>query len=72
MEKVVLRVLDKKVKASFDDVLQEVFIQFPNALTPDTEDISFDVGGVCRQDLRRQLDAEAGVAGEPRGKASTT
>ena len=31
---VVLHVLDKKVKASFDDVLQEIFIQFPNALTP--------------------------------------
>ncbi|MEW6359132.1 MAG: DNA methyltransferase [Planctomycetota bacterium] len=40
IEKVVLHVLDKKVKASFDDVLQEIFIQFPNALTPDTEDIT--------------------------------
>lgn len=40
VEKVVLHVLDKKVKASFDDVLQEVFIHFPNALTPDTEDIA--------------------------------
>jgi DNA modification methylase len=39
VEKVVLLVLDKKVKASFDDVLQEIFIRFPNALTPDTEDI---------------------------------
>ena len=33
-------VLDKNVKASFDDVLQDVFIQFPNALTPDTEDVA--------------------------------
>jgi len=40
VEKTVLLVLDKKVKASFDDVLQEVFKQFPNALTPDTEDIA--------------------------------
>ncbi len=40
MEKVVLNVLDKKVKASFDDVLQEIFIKFPNALTPDTEDVA--------------------------------
>ena len=40
VEKVILNVLDKKVKASFDDVLQEIFIQFPNALTPDTEDIT--------------------------------
>jgi 16S rRNA G966 N2-methylase RsmD len=40
VEKVVLRVLDKKVKASFDDVLQEIFTHFPNALTPDTQDIA--------------------------------
>ena len=40
VEKVILNVLDKKVKASFDDVLQEVFILFPNALTPDTEDVA--------------------------------
>jgi len=39
VEKVVLRVLDKRVKASLDDVLQEVFMQFPNALTPDAPDI---------------------------------
>jgi DNA modification methylase len=39
VEKMVLLVLDRKVKASFDDVLQEIFIEFPNALTPDTEDI---------------------------------
>ena len=40
VEMVVLNVLDKKVKASFDDVLQNVFIQFSNALTPDTEDVA--------------------------------
>jgi len=40
VEKVVLEVLDRKVKASFDDVLQEIFILFPNALTPDTHDIA--------------------------------
>lgn len=40
VEKIVLQVLDKKVKASFDDVLQEIFILFPNALTPDTEDVA--------------------------------
>jgi 16S rRNA G966 N2-methylase RsmD len=40
MEKVVLHVLDKKVKASFDDVLQEIFKNFPNALTPDTQDVT--------------------------------
>ncbi len=40
VEKVVLQVLDRKVKASFDNVLQEVFILFPNALTPDTKDVA--------------------------------
>lgn len=39
VERVILNVLDKKVKASFDDILQEIFIQFPNALTPDSQDI---------------------------------
>ncbi len=39
VERVVLNVLDKKIKASFDDVLQSIFIEFPNALTPDTQDI---------------------------------
>lgn len=39
IERVILTVLDKKIKASFDDILQEIFIEFPNALTPDTQDI---------------------------------
>jgi len=39
VESVVLNVLDKKVKASFDDILQHIFIEFPNALTPDTQDV---------------------------------
>ncbi|MFH1774859.1 MAG: DNA methyltransferase [Methanobacteriota archaeon] len=39
VERVVLNVLDKKFKVSFDDILQAVFIEFPNALTPDSQDI---------------------------------
>ncbi len=39
VERVVLNVLDKKIKASFDDVLQSIFIEFPNSLTPDTQSI---------------------------------
>ena len=31
--------LRRKVKISFDDVLQEIFIKFPNALTPETQNI---------------------------------
>jgi len=40
LERAVISLLDQRFKVSFDDVLQEIFIQFPNALTPDTQDIS--------------------------------
>jgi len=40
VERVILNVLEKKVSATFDDILQEIFITFPNALTPDTQDVS--------------------------------
>jgi len=40
IEKAVINVLNRKIKASFDDIQQEVFISFPNALTPDTESIA--------------------------------
>src|SRR3989344_5005929 len=39
VETAIIDVLHSKVKVSFDDILQEIFIQFPNALTPDTQDI---------------------------------
>ena len=39
VEKSVVRVLESNVKVSFDDILQAVFIEFPNALTPETEKI---------------------------------
>lgn len=35
----VMDVLNRKVKISFDDVLQYIFIKFPNALTPETRSI---------------------------------
>lgn len=35
VEKVTINVLNRKIKASFDDVLREIFTRFPNALTPD-------------------------------------
>lgn len=40
LETAVIDVLHRNVKVSFDDVLQEVFIKFPNALTPDTQKVS--------------------------------
>ncbi|MBI3052401.1 hypothetical protein HYY74_08190 [Candidatus Woesearchaeota archaeon] len=39
IETAIVDVLHSKIKVSFDDVLQEIFIKFPNALTPDTQDI---------------------------------
>lgn len=39
VETAIIGVLHSKIKVSFDDILQEIFIQFPNALTPDTQDI---------------------------------
>jgi len=39
VEKVIVEELKNKVKVSFDDILQSVFIKFPNALTPETQDI---------------------------------
>lgn len=39
VEKAVINVLNRKITASFDDILQEIFIAFPNSLTPDTQNI---------------------------------
>jgi DNA modification methylase len=39
VETAITDVLRRKVKISFDDVLQEIFIKFPNALTPETQNI---------------------------------
>lgn len=39
VESAVVDVLRRKIKVSFDDVQQEIFIKYPNALTPDTHDI---------------------------------
>jgi len=39
VEKLVINILNDRVKVSFDDVLQEVFKKFPNALTPNTQSV---------------------------------
>jgi 16S rRNA G966 N2-methylase RsmD len=39
LETAVVGVLHRNVKVSFDDVLQEVFIKFPNALTPEAQKV---------------------------------
>jgi len=37
VERTIVSILDKNPKVSFDDILQSIFIEFPNALTPETE-----------------------------------
>ncbi|MGB7533970.1 MAG: DNA methyltransferase [Halobacteriota archaeon] len=39
VERAVIHVLDHKVKVSLDDILQVIFMEFPNALTPDTQNV---------------------------------
>jgi len=39
VEIVTITVLNKQYTVSFDDVLEEIFTSFPNALTPDTQNI---------------------------------
>jgi uncharacterized protein YbaR (Trm112 family) len=39
VEKVVINILNSRLKVSYDEVLQEVFITFPNALTPNTQSV---------------------------------
>jgi DNA modification methylase len=39
VEKVVVNVLQSRIKVSFDDILQAIFMEFPNALTPDTQNL---------------------------------
>ena len=39
VEKAVINVLNREIKVSFDEVLQEIFISFPNALTPHTQNV---------------------------------
>lgn len=39
VERTIVSILDKNPKVSFDDILQSIFVEFPNALTPETEKI---------------------------------
>jgi 16S rRNA G966 N2-methylase RsmD len=39
VERAVINVLNREITVSFDDILQEIFMDFPNALTPDTQNI---------------------------------
>lgn len=39
VETAIINVLHGKVKVSYDEILQTIFIKFPNALTPDTQSI---------------------------------
>lgn len=39
VEKLVINILNERIKLSYDEVLQQVFITFPNALTPNTQSV---------------------------------
>lgn len=39
VETAIVDVLRRKVKISFDNILQDIFIKFPNALTPETQNV---------------------------------
>jgi len=39
VERAVINVLNRETKVSFDKVLQEIFLTFPNAMTPDTHSV---------------------------------
>ena len=54
VETAIVDVLHEKVKASFDDVLQKIFEKFPNALTPDTQDIK----GILEEYAERTSDGK--------------
>jgi DNA modification methylase len=59
VEKAVIDVLKSRDKASFDDILQYIFIKFPNSLTPETQSvISFlNAYAVKTKDKRWRLNA---------------
>jgi len=40
VEETILSLLRRKIKVSFDDVIAEIFIKYPNGLTPDIKSIS--------------------------------
>ena len=39
VEAITINVLNRKIKVTFDEVLQEVYLKFTNALTPDTQSV---------------------------------
>jgi hypothetical protein len=39
VERTIIDVLNRDYQVTFDDILQEIFMNFPNALTPETSDI---------------------------------
>jgi len=66
VEGAVVTVLDKKVKASFDDILQSIFIDFPNALTPDMQDIKKILGEYAKKTPDGKWMLKAGLSEKER------
>lgn len=49
VEMTVIDILTREVKATFDEILQDVFIKFPNSLTPTTKTVLEVVEGVAQK-----------------------
>lgn len=72
VERAILSVLDKKVKASFDDILQTVFIDFPNALTPESDQIKSILEEYAKQTPDGKWMLKPGLSENERVSAHTT
>lgn len=55
VEKAIINVLNRKVQATIDDILQEIFIRFPNSLTPHTESVRTILNEYAKPSKRRWI-----------------
>lgn len=63
VEKAVIDVLKSRDKASFDDILQYIFIKFPNSLTPETQSVIslLNAYAIKTKDKRWRLNANFNI-----------
>ncbi len=70
VERTVVSILDKNPKVSFDEILQSISIEFPNALTPETEELKDILSEYAdpTQDGKWQLKYQVRVRGSEHSK----
>lgn len=63
VEKAIIDVLKSRDKASFDDILQYIFIKFPNSLTPETQSVIslLNAYAIKTKDKRWRLNANFNI-----------